>query len=123
MLAWLTTLKSWKPGAYCTAHRQLNKLSCPVQVSQFPQVSSSRSAGFYCLTGLCTLAALLLLSLSQLGLPESESQRCLLFVSGGRSGLMNLVSFRDFLKLLELLSALRCFPIVWNVSVSEEVAT
>lgn len=36
---------------------------------------------------------------------------------------MNLVSFRDFLQLLELLSALRCFPVEWNVSVSEETAT
>lgn len=34
---------------------------------------------------------------------------------------MNLVSFRDFLKLRCLPFCLRSFPVGWNVSVSEEI--
>lgn len=83
---WVTAHKSWEPGAHCTACRQLNRLRSVF--SNWLSWSKSLQSRWSGLSLLCSLA-----------LSECDSLQP--FPQGGR-GLVNLISFGDFLKLFRV---------------------
>lgn len=92
--AWVTAHKSWESGAHCPAYKKLSKLDGVL--SRLPKLLSGSLAVF------CFLEAAGLDSISSLQFcPASVRDtytQLLLFALEGQS-LINLVSFRYFLKL------------------------